>query len=150
MPLFRRRAPETASLAFTVGVGDHRVLVGGVDGGCRILDDINEYAQFIKRREAASGARDTVGLLNAKLDYAELVDTTVSVLVLTFEELVERGIMRADEVPEKPAPMAIRRDIATYEYIQEVYERAQRRCSWSRDVDAMLRERNVAVLWPET
>ncbi|MFN2581912.1 MAG: hypothetical protein ABR498_04125 [Candidatus Dormibacteria bacterium] len=151
MPLFRRRTAEPEPLIFTVGVSDHRVMVRGPETGCHILDDVDQYTEFIDRKSAdVHGQRDTVGVLNAKLDYAELVDTMVSVLVLTFEELVERGIVTADEVPEKPAPMAIRRDIATYEYIQEVYERAQRRCDWARDVDAMLRERQIAVLWPHT
>ena len=151
MPLFRRRTAEAEPLVFTVGVSDHRVMVGGPDAGCRILDDVDQYTEFIERKSThAHGGRDTVGVLNAKLDYAELVDTMVSVLVLTFEELVERDLMATEHVPEKPGPIAIRRDIATYEYIQEVYERAQKRCAWARSADAMLRERDVAVLWPQT
>jgi hypothetical protein len=150
MPLFRRRTTETAPLTFTVGVGDHRVAVGAGESGCRILDDIDEYAQFIERREAKAGARDTVGLLNAKLDYAELVDTTVSVLVLTFEELVERGIVAPEEAPKKPALPPLPRDISTYDYIQEAYQRARRRCEWAKQVDSQLHALGVAVLWPET
>jgi len=151
MPLFRRRpaAPEPA--VFTVGVGDHRVVVGGPDAGCRILDDIDQYAEFIARKGVhGTGGRDTVGVLSAKLDYAELVDTMVSVLVLTFEELVERRLMAAEEVPEKPASNRLRRDLATYDYIQDAYERAVRRCEWAREVDGLLRDRGVAVLWPLT
>lgn len=150
MPLFRRRAADTASVAFTVGVGDHRVVVGVDEGGCRILDDIAEYSQFIERRQAKAGARDTVGMLNAKLDYAELVDTTVSVLVLAFEELVERGVVAADDVPTKPATNPLQRNLSTYDYIQEVYRRALRRCAWATEVDEQLRDLNVAVYWPES
>lgn len=150
MPLFRRRAADTAHLVFTVGVGDHRVAVGVDEGGCRILDDIAEYSAFIERREATGGGRDTVGMLNAKLDYAELVDTTVSVLVLAFEELVERGIVDDADVPHKPAAAPLPRDLTTYDYIQEMYRRARARCEWAREVDAQLRTLGVAVYWPES
>ncbi|MBV8196370.1 MAG: hypothetical protein JOY80_12690 [Candidatus Dormibacteraeota bacterium] len=151
MPLFGRRASEPKPLTFTVGVSDHRVIVGTAEGGCRILEDVDQYTDFIARKSGHGiGGRDTVGVLNAKLDYAELVDTMVSVLVLMFEELVERGLIDPGEVPQKPAPIAIRRDIATYEYIQEVYQRAERRCQWTRNIDAILRQRDIAVLWPQS
>ena len=151
MPLFRRRPADPEPLAFTVGVGDHRVVVGGPDAGCQLLEDVGQYAAFIERRNARTdGTRDTVGVLNAKLDYAELVDTMVSVLVLTFEELVERGLMSADQVPQKPASPPLRRDLATYDYIQDSYRRAEARCEWARDVDALLRKHGVCVLWPQT
>lgn len=150
MPLFRRRAPEPEQLTFTVGISDHRVIVGGEEPGCRLLDDIEQYEVFMAERQAPPGRRDTVGVLNAKLDYAELVDTTVSVLLLTFEELVDRGLMAQEDVPGKPAPSALRRDLATYDYIQDAYARAQTRCGWARAVDAQLRERGVTVLWPQT
>ncbi|MBV8529155.1 MAG: hypothetical protein JOZ75_12645 [Candidatus Dormibacteraeota bacterium] len=150
MPLFRRRASEPEALIFTVGVSDHRVVVGGEDPGCRLLDDIDQYEVFMLQRQAPAGGRDSVGMLNAKLDYAELVDTTVAVLVLTFEELVDRGLMSQDEVPEKPAASALRRDLATYDYIQDAYTRACRRCEWVRAVDVQLRQHGVSVLWPQT
>lgn len=150
MPLFRRRAAEPEALTFTVGVSDHRVVVGGEDPGCRLLEDIEQYELFMEQRRAPDGRRDTVGMLNAKLDYAELVDTTVAVLVLTFEELVDRGVMPEEDVPEKPAASALRRDLATYDYIQDAYTRARRRCEWVRTVDMQLRERGVSVLWPQT
>ena len=150
MPLFRRRAAEPEALAFTVGVSDHRVVVGGDDPGCRLLDDIVQYEQFLEERRAPQGVRDTVGVLNAKLDYAELVDTTVSVLVLTFEELVQRELIAQEDVPQKPAASALRRDLATYDYIQDSYARARRRCEWVRAVDAQLRAGGVSVLWPQT
>ena len=150
MPLFRRRPAEPEALTFTVGVSDHRVVVGGGEGGCRILEDVDQYGAFITRRAAPDGGRDSVGVLNAKLDYAELVDTMVSVLVLAFEELVERGAVAAADVPAKPEAAALRRDLATYDYIQDSYRRAVQRCAWARQVDAMLRERGVAVLWPQT
>ena len=150
MPWFRRRAAEPEALAFTVGVSDHRVIVGGEEPGCRLLDDIEQYEVFMAERQAPAGRRDTVGMLNAKLDYAELVDTTVSVLVLTFEELVERGLMAEEDVPEKPAASALRRDLATYDYIQDAYTRARGRCEWARAADVQLRERGVSVLWPQT
>ena len=150
MPLFRRREAESEPLTFTVGVSDHRVIVGTAEAGCRLLDDIEQYQAFIDERQGLSGARDTVGVLNAKLDYADLVDTAVSVLVLAFEELVERGVVVADEVPGKPEASRLRRDLATYEYIQDAYARAQIRCAWIRRVDELLRPIGVAVCWPVT
>jgi len=150
MPLFRRRTAESEPLVFTVGVGDHRVVVGGGTAGCALLEDVDTYAGFIARRSAHPGGRDAVGVLNAKLDYAELVDTMVSVLVLAFEELVEHGVMTPDDVPAKPDPAPLRRDLATYDYIQEAYARAQQRYEWARAVDSLLRERDIAVLWPQT
>jgi hypothetical protein len=150
MPLFRRRAAEAEPLTFTVGVSDHRVLVGTPEPGCRLLEDIEQYQEFIDRRQARKGGRDTVGVLNAKLDYAELVDTTVSVLVLAFEELVERGMMLEEDVPRKPAVSKLRRDLATYEYIQDAFARAETRCAWIRQVDTQLHELGVAVCWPQT
>ena len=150
MPLFRRRAAEAEPLTFTVGVSDHRVLVGTGDPGCRLLEDITQYEEFIAQRQATAGARDTVGVLNAKLDYAELVDTTVAVLVLAFEELVERGMVAPGDVPARPETSMLRRDLATYDYIQDAFTRAQPRCSWVRDVDAQLVDLGVAVCWPQT
>ena len=151
MPLFRRRPAEPEPLAFTVGVGDHRVVVGASETGCHLLEDVDQYAAFIERRRAQTdGARDSVGVLNAKLDYAELVDTMVSVLVLTFEELVERGLIAAEQVPQKPASAPLRRDLATYDYIQESYARATSRCQWAHDIDALLRQHGVGVFWPHT
>ena len=150
MPLFRRRAAESEPLVFTVGVSDHRVLVGTDEPGCRLLDDIAQYEDFIDSRQASDGARDTVGVLNAKLDYADLVDTAVSVLVLAFEELVERGILATEDVPPKPAASKLRRDLATYDYIQDAFARAQVRCRWVRAVDGQLRPLGVAVCWPQT
>ncbi|HEX6539114.1 MAG TPA: hypothetical protein VF155_08045 [Candidatus Dormibacteraeota bacterium] len=150
MPLFRRRAAESEPLAFTVGVSDHRVLVGTDEPGCRLLDDIEQYQEFIDSRRVPDGGRDTVGVLNAKLDYADLVDTAVSVLVLAFEELVDRGMLAAEDVPPKPAASKLRRDLATYEYIQDAFARAEMRCEWIRRVDALLRPIGVAVCWPQT
>ena len=149
--MFRRRPAEPEPLAFTVGVGDHRVVVGGPDAGCNLLEDVDQYAAFIERRSGqGDGGRDTVGVLNAKLDYAELVDTMVSVLVLTFEELVERGLMTPEQVPQKPASAPLRRDLATYDHIQDAYRRATQRCAWARDVDSVLRGRGIGILWPQT
>ncbi|MGH7686061.1 MAG: hypothetical protein ACREN2_04505 [Candidatus Dormibacteria bacterium] len=150
MPLFRRRAAEAEPLTFTVGVSAHRVLVGTSDPGCRLLEDITQYEEFITQRQAAEGARDTVGVLNAKLDYSELVDTTVSVLVLAFEELIERALVPPEDIPDKPASSMLRRDLATYDYIQDAFTRARIRCAWVRDADAQLRDLGVAVCWPET
>jgi hypothetical protein len=124
-------------------------MVGGATAGCALLDDVNDYENYIARKSGQGlNGRDGAAVLNAKMDYAELVDTMVSVLVLAFEELVAHDLVPPDAVPPRPEAEKTRRDIATYEFIQEVFTRAQRRCEWSRHADSLLRERGVAVLWP--
>jgi len=147
MPLFRRR--QASDAGFTVGVDGHRVLLGR-SGGCEMLDEIDGYIGAIAQRASTRpDGRDAIAVLNAKMDYAEMVDATLLVLLLTCEELVERGVMAHDDVPPPPRREPMARDLATYDYIQELYRRSVERMQWVHLVDALLRERNITVLRPE-
>ena len=149
MRLFRRRPAEPGALRFTVGVDGHRVVVGGAERGCALLDGVDAYVDSVAERAGSKpDGRDSVALQSAKMDYAEMVDAMVSVLSLTLEELVERGVMDSGEVPEKPALGRLDRNLGTYDYIQAAYGRARQRVGWAQAVDELLRSHDVAVLWP--
>src|SRR5690242_532162 len=105
MPLFRRaqRAPQPL-LELTVGRDDHRVVVEGGPAGVVWLDELCDYVSAVTggaARPTADG-RDSVAVLSAKMDYAELVNDAAVVVGLAFEELVERGLVDAIEVPSAP------------------------------------------------
>src|SRR5207244_6263201 len=92
MPLFRRRPSEPDALTFTVGVDNHRVVVGGPDRGCELLTDVDGYIGSVQTKwSRGRDGRDSVALQNAKMDYAEMVETMIIVLSLTLEELAERA-----------------------------------------------------------
>jgi hypothetical protein len=149
MPLFRRRQAEPEALTFTVGVDGHRVVVGGLTTGCELLADVESYVgKVAERHPTTAEGRDPVALQSAKMDYTDLVDSMISVLTLTLEELQERGIISAEEIPPKPALPPLDRNLPTYDYIHASYARAQQRTEWARAVDALLRQHGVGVLWP--
>lgn len=151
MPWFRRREQAPSRETFTVGVDGHRVLLGEPAEGCRFLGGIDEWVEAVARRDAArprSDGRDSIALLNAKMDYAEMVDDAMSVVVLAFEELVERGVLEANAVPDRP-PRDRLGDRRTYDYIQHAHARAVERRAWLRAADALLREHGVTVEAPE-
>ena len=151
MPLFRRRPAEPKPLTFTVGVDSHRVVVGGRQSGCALLGDVEAYVDKVAERTGiAADGRDPVALQSAKMDYAEMVESMISVLALTLEELKQRELITAVEVPPRPELPRLSRDLPTYEYIQATYDRAQRRVDWARAVDTLLRAHDIAVLWPHT
>ena len=82
MPLFRRREPEPEPLTFTVGVGDHRVIVGGENSGCALLEDVEKYAAFIARTSTHQrGTRDTVGVLSGSPSLSTTATTNSTVAV---------------------------------------------------------------------
>jgi len=146
VPLFRRGRPERV---FNVGVDDHRVVVGGSQSGVELIAEIDGYVGAVARRQSTrSDGRDSIAVLNAKMDYAELVDAAVTVLVLALEELVSEGVLQEDDIPEPPTRIRLPRDLAMHDHIRETYSRAQLRMEWVRQVDALLRERGVAVLRP--
>ena len=149
MPYFKRRPPEPAALTFTVGVDGHRVMVGGPVTGSALLADVDQYiSKVAERTPARVDGRDGVALQSAKLDYAEMVDSMISVLTLTVEELQQRGIVDSAEVPLKESLPRLDRNLPTYDYIQSAYARARQRCVWARQVDELLHRHEVAVLWP--
>ena len=73
MPLFRRREPEPEPLTFTVGVGSHRVIVGGESSGCALLEDVDKYAAFLARtsthHQIMSRANINPMIVNMKLTF---------------------------------------------------------------------------------
>ena len=150
MPFFRR-APKPAepSAAFTVGVRDNRVVVGLQPAGLQQLDELRDYVGSVTGHAGPTPeGRDPVAVLNAKMDFAELVNDAASVVDLAFEELVERGTVAAAEVPGRPELPEVPQRSSTYDYIQATYARAQARMAWLESADEVLARHTVAVLPP--
>jgi len=82
---------------------------------------------------------------SAKMDFAEMVEATISVLSLALEELVEKGLVNQAEVPPKQQLPRLDRSMPTYDYIQATYQRATERIVWVRTVDRVLSDRGIAV-----
>ncbi len=150
MPLFRRRqAAASDVLTFSVGVDGHVVVVGGKDGGCVMLHELEQYLGAVGRygHKLADG-RDSIAMQNAKMDYVEMAEAAVTVVSLAVEELCAQEIIAESDVPARPRFAAVDPNLATYDYIQTTYARAQRRVEWMRAVDATLRERGIAIEKP--
>jgi len=146
MPLFRRRVSEPEPTVFTVGVDNHRVIVGSPQRGCLLLEELEGYVPAVASRAGSlPGGRDPVAVQSAKMDYAEMVEATISVLSLALEELLKEGLLDSADVPAKPQPRRLDRSIPTYDYIQATYTRATERIAWVRAVDRLLAERGIAV-----
>jgi hypothetical protein len=150
MPLFRR-SPRTPapSLEFTVGMRDNRIQVGAAEPGIAQLDELRDYVGPVTgyAKPGADG-RDPVSLLNAKMDFAELVDDAASVVSLAFEELVERGVVDAPEIPAAPDLPPVPAQSSTYAYIEAAHARAQERLRWLEAAQDVLCRHRVAVLPP--
>jgi hypothetical protein len=147
MPFFRRRPAEPLGEMFTVGVDNHRVLIGGSERGVVMLAELDAYVPVVAARaRVASDGRDAVAVQSAKMDYAEMVDATIAVLRLALQELVERASLESSDVPDAVETAAIERSLPTYEYIQATYSRAQERIEWVRAVDRLLTAHGIAVL----
>ncbi|MBJ7593504.1 MAG: hypothetical protein JF886_01365 [Candidatus Dormibacteraeota bacterium] len=148
MPLFGRR-PAAQQEWFTVGAQGHRVLPGSPRPGIEPLESLGEYVEAISvRRPPGPDGRDSIAVLNAKMDHADTVNDLVAAAVLTCEELVERGLLDKEKAPPPPPHQPLRRDTTTYEYIQQLHERAVERRAWLEDVDGLLRARRVSLLAP--
>ena len=150
MPLFRRspRAPQP-SLQFTVGVRDDRVVVGGGDSGIVQLDELRDYVGAVTGHAGPNAeGRDPVAVLNAKMDYAELVNDAVSVVTLAFEELTGHGVVPREEVPAAPDLPPVPQQSSTYDFIQATYARAQARMGFLEASDGVLARHGVAILPP--
>ncbi|MBV9101122.1 MAG: hypothetical protein JOZ46_00385 [Candidatus Dormibacteraeota bacterium] len=147
MPLFGRRR-EAEAAGFTVGVDGHRVVLGSRQG-CEMLADLEDYVGPVLRRSTPKpDGRDSVAVQNAKMDYVEMAEAAVLVVTLAVEELVEQGVLREDDVPPRPKLPPLDPDLPTYDYIQSTYARAEQRVAWVRDVDALFRARDIAILRP--
>jgi hypothetical protein len=152
MPLFRRRSSDAPrpTAEFTVGTRDHRVVVGGPDRGLTMLDELRGYVASVTGAAAAPrpDGRDSVAVLSAKMDHAEMVTDTVSAVVLALEELAERGVVPEGAVPPPPRQASAPAGGGHYAYIQETHRRAEARMEWLAGADAVLREHGVAILPP--
>jgi hypothetical protein len=152
VPLFRRRGdrPPEPSLRFTVGTRDHRVTVGGAERGLTMLDELRGYIASVTGPAALPGpdGRDSVAVLSAKMDHAEMVTDIVSAVVLALEELAEQGVVPAGAVPPPPRLASPPASEGHYAYIQEAHRRAEARMEWLDQADAVLREHAAAVLPP--
>ncbi len=148
MPLFRRRPAQDQDW-FTVGAQGHRVVPGSPSPGIEQLDGLSDYVEAISvRRPPGPDGRDSIAVLNAKMDHADAVNDLVAAAVLTCEELVERGMLEPAQAPTSPPFVPLRRETTTYEYIQELHERATERREWLENVDALLRAHGVSLLAP--
>jgi hypothetical protein len=149
MPLFRRRAAEQQTDWFTVGVLGHRCIPGSRTPGIEQLEGLDDYVEAIRqRRPPGADGRDSIAVLNAKMDHADSVDDLVAAVVLASEELVERGLLDESLAPASPPHAAMAEDRGTYHYIQQVHQRAVERRQWLDDVDILFRLNGVALLAP--
>ena len=150
MPLFRRSPKPPAPLAeFTVGLRDHRVVVGAAEPGITQLDELRDYVGSVTGHAPPTAeGRDPVAVLSAKMDFAELVDDAATVAWLAFEELAERGLVAADEVPPRPDLPPVPQQGSTYDYIQATHARAQARLDWLEQASQVLARHGVALLPP--
>jgi hypothetical protein len=96
MPLFRHNPrPPTPSVQFAVGVRDNRVIVGAERPGIEQLDELRDYVGSVTGHAGPTpDGRDPVAVLNAKMDFAELVDDAAAMAALAFEELIARDMAR--------------------------------------------------------
>lgn len=148
MPLFRRR-PGPELEGFTVGSQGHRVVPGSRPGGIEQLAGLGDYVEAISvRRPPGPDGRDSIAVLNAKMDHAEAVNDLVAAAVLACEELVERGLLDQAAAPAAPPHARLPEYVSTYGYIQLLHERAVARRAWLDHVDTLLRGNDVLLLGP--
>jgi hypothetical protein len=150
MPFFRRTPkPAAPTMEFTVGLRDNRVHVGGEESGIAQLDELRDYVGAVTGHAGATPeGRDPVAVLNAKMDFAEMVNDAASVVTLAFEELAERDVIPLDQAPAQPELPEVPQQGSTYDYIQATHDRAVVRMAWLEQADAVLVRHGVAVLPP--
>jgi hypothetical protein len=136
--------------SFVVGSQDHRVVVGGADRGCVGLEELRRHVTSVIGAAAASrpDGGDTLAVLCAKMDCAQMVNETAEVVGLALHELVERGIVASDTLPPEPALPVVPQGTGRYPCIQASYRRAEVRLDWLEQAAAVLREHAAAVLPP--
>lgn len=150
MGFFRRpeRAPEVRE--WTVGVTNHRVVAGGPEAGFPGLADLRTYVASVTGGAERPGrdGRDSVAVLSAKMDLAELVNDACVAVQLAFEELVDNGLVDSGEIPAQPPlpPVPVRGD--HYDYIQAAHRRAEARLGWLERADSVLAAHGVVLLPP--
>ena len=150
MPLFRRRAAPGVEW-FTVGVQGHRVVPGSRSPGIEQLDGLDDYVEGIsRRRPPGADGRDTIAVLNAKVDHADSVNDLVVAAILACEELVERRLLDPSLQPPRPPQPVIPRGLPLYDYIQLLHAHAGERREWLDNVDTLFRLHSIALLAPES
>jgi hypothetical protein len=149
MPMFHRRATEPQTGWFTVGERGHRVIPGCRTPGIEQLGDLGDYVEAISvRRPPGRDGRDSIAVLNAKMDHADQVNDLVAAVVLACEELVARDLLDPSLAPPAPPYAGMPRDLSTYAYIQQRHQRAVERREWLDNVDSVFRLNSVALLAP--
>lgn len=149
MPIFRRRPEAPHTTWFTVGSEGHRVVPGSGSPGIAQLAGLGDYVDGISaRRPPGPDGRDTTAVLNAKMDHADTVNDLVAACVMATEELVERGLLDPALAPPAPPVARLPRDLTTYDYIQQVHQRAVERREWLENVDDLFRLNGIALLAP--
>jgi hypothetical protein len=150
MPLFRRAArPPQPTLEFSVGVRQDRVVVGAAEPGIAELAGLRDYVGMVTGHAGRTpDGRDPVAVLNAKMDFAELVNDAAAVAALAFEELVGHGVVPAEEVPEPVELPAVPQQASTYDFIQATHARAQARMRFLEASHEVLLRCGVAILPP--
>lgn len=149
MPLFRRRATEQQAEWFTVGAQGHRVVPDSTTPGIEQLEGLGDYVEAIsRRRPPGDDGRDSIAVLNAKMDHADSVNDLVAAAVLACEELGERGLLDPSLAPQPPPHAALPKELTTYEYIQRLHVRAVERREWLDGVDDLFRLNSIALLAP--
>lgn len=149
MPLFRRHDTEPQTEWFTVGEQGHRVIPGCRTPGIEQLGDLGDYVEAISvRRPPGPDGRDSIAVLNAKMDHADQVNDLVAAVVLACEELVARDLLDASLAPPSPPQVGMPRDLSTYDYIQQRHQRAVERREWLDNADSVFRLNSVALLAP--
>ncbi|MGH7723398.1 MAG: hypothetical protein ACRENL_11315 [Candidatus Dormibacteria bacterium] len=148
MPLFNRHPAHQVEW-FTVGAEGHRVVPNSPQPGIQQLPGLGDYVEAIsRRRPPGPDGRDSIAVLNAKMDHADAVNDLVAAAVVACEELVERGLLDAQKAPPAPPFAPMHKDASTYQYIQQLHERAVERREWLENVDALLRLQSVSLLPP--
>lgn len=149
MPLFRRRPTSRSTEEFTVGVGNQRVVRGGDAVGVTMLVELRDYVGSVTGGAAEPiDGRDSVAVLSAKMDQAELVEDCAVATGLAFEELEQRGAMPPGAMPPRPALPTMPPRATHYAYIQASHARTMVRLEWLAACDEVLRAHGVGLLPP--
>jgi hypothetical protein len=149
VPLFHRRPTHQQADWFTAGAEGHRVVTNSPRPGIEQLSGLGDYVEAISlRRPPGPDGRDAIAVLNAKMDHADAVNDLVAAAVVTCEELVQRGLLDPQQAPAAPPFAPMHKDATTYEYIQQLHERAVERREWLDNVDAVFRIHGVSLLAP--
>lgn len=146
---FRRSEKRETGQRWTVGVNNHRVVVGSHERGVVMLPELRGYVASVTGGAAQKvDGRDPVAVLSAKMDQAELVNDACAAVALAFEDLGQRGLVDPADVPPSPELPPVPARGAHYDYIQTAHRRALARLDWLESCDGVLAARGIAVMNP--